>query len=501
LPTRKLSQLAIGINDDETPWEGGHMLRRTLSYCSIAIFAFLVACGGSEQINQAASGQTIQIGGDTADSSCRVVLRSVVPTNDGKCPEGVVGDVRCLWVGEMEIAADYPASVAAVFMSTDVSNGRWDTIEAIASAAPATAGFKRFTFFITDSAVLANTGGNVPTNLELIPHASVPFAGRLFDHNFNEHEFANYVIDMANPSFVQAAAICPVPNVTVTPTYKLDYPSFDESIVKGPIIAGGKVKIDYDARRLRDVQSCMGSKGPSSATTIMAAYTFDDDWNNVKAVEVERYLETYSPVCQGPAPCVTVNKTVPEVDVPAGAMTMRMWFYCVPGYSSASPSHWKYDSNYGQDYIIHLANSPRKVDWISDAEVYYSRSGMTAPAPEPITYSGFSNLDPTLQFRVYVKGLTDQPAVDQYKLKAYVVTDLVSCKPGQLEKVELPLVQTHAGPYAQDALFRWGYQAAALRCPKGTYQYGFMVTADGGVTNELVVNGVGFQLYNRFVIQ
>jgi hypothetical protein len=431
--------------------------------------------------------------GDTADGACKVVLRSVSRIKNGPgyattCDLGINAGTSCLYVWEGQIDVDPALSSATVdvLFRTGQTGGKWYAVEAKPEPAQQN-GFARFSFRLTEFTPAAGMSLTSlgKTVIELIPYVKTAQGGRLFDHNRVADPLGSYRLDLDNMWTIDNdSAVC-APAAGV-PEYVLDYPGFGETLVGGPAQAGGKLKISYDGRRLRETQSCMGSKGPSSATTLYVGYMFDNDGSTAQKAGVESYLEMYGNACQGPTtPCITHDKMQPMIDLPAGASSIQMWFYCVPGFSSGSPGNWKYDSNLGQNYSLALSKtgqSGASIDWAGNWRLHAARSGFTFPLPVSYEYTGFTNMGWSAQAEVYVKGLTDKPTPDG-AVRAYVESDMIQCAPGGAkQKAELSLAEAHAGPFKNNSLYRWGFEGLINNCPKGTYSYRFLFSADGGKT-------------------
>jgi hypothetical protein len=470
-----------------------------IALSSFAMLSLLVACGsqgqqtGPRQSTAQRPVGSADAAGDQADTTCRVVLRSVARPKNGPgyettCSGGhSTGPCLFVWRGAIEVSTDAAKShTVHLLYKTNLTNGQWYAIDAKASKDPATAGFVRYEFEINKHTPAEGQSMTslMRTTLSMIPYLKNQAGGRIFDHNRVADPLGAYELHKDNSWEIgEDTAVCPAQQQSNTPTYVLDYPGFGETLKDGPVVAGGKLTVDYDARRLRETQSCLGSQAAASSTTIVMGYFFDSD-TTVRTETVETYVERYGYACPGTSPCIDITKSTPTLAVPADAKSVSMWFYCVPGFSQGAPGNWKYDSNFGKNYVVSVvAGAGKKVDWAGRWQVRYSRSGFVEALPEPFVYTGFSNLDPTIQAHVYVKGITDQPTVDTNKLKAYVETDLIGCKAGgALQRAELQMVASHQGDYGNDSLFRWGMQATAMRCPKGSYRYRFLFSADGGQT-------------------
>jgi len=425
--------------------------------------------------------------GDAADSSCSVVLRSIarVPYQAGfmtTCETGKApkqGPCKYIWRGVVDVAADKVAQLAGVSVLLRAGND-WYSFDATPSG-PAAGGFVPHAFEIDEHTPGAGTSltSLMGTVLNVIPYVVTKQGGRLFDHNRIGDPLGNYRLDKTNSwAVVEDADVCAPAK---TPEYRLTYGDY-EHLVDGPVRAGGKLKVSYDSRRLRLRQSCLGAKGPASATTIHMGYMFDGDGKTAKELLLESYLERYANCDKAKGSCVSVTKHNDTIDVPESAKSLELWFYCVPGFSSAAPSNWKYDSNYGANYQL-LVPRPRAIGWAGEWRKHASRSGFVQQLPEPYVYRSYSNMGFSVQAEVYAEGLTDEPQIDQRLLQAFVETDLVSCKPGgPLKRQALYLARSQVGPYRKNVLYRWSVEASLAYCPRGIYRYRFLFSADGGLT-------------------
>lgn len=482
------------------------MLKNIVRWLGLAAVAALITagCGPDPLINLGAkvSRAPRPLGsadgvGDAADTSCQVVLRSVGRIKNGPgyattCSLGLNTSTSCLyvWQGQIDVAASAtPASVELLYR-TGQTGGQWYAVKAQPAASPSPgAAFVSYTFQITEhtpAAGMSMTSLN-KTVIDLIPYTTTTAGGRLFDHNRVSDPFGSYRLDLANSWSVGAdATVCPASPTKTAPRFVLDYPAFSEQLLDGPARAGGKLQISYDGRRLRETQVCMGAQGPVAATTLFVGYMFDNDGSQAKSAQVEQYVVSSGYACQGPQPCIKHEVQAPVLDLPAGATSIQLWFYCVPGFSGGSPGNWKYDSNMGQNYQLLLAaaaNPPRAVDWAGAWRLHAARSGFTFPLPISHSYTGFTNMGWSVQAELYVKGLTDKAPLQTQLVKAYVESDMHACTPGgALTQVTLSPAASGAGSYANNALYRWGFEGLINSCPKGTYRYRFLFSADGGQT-------------------
>ncbi|MCK5796065.1 MAG: hypothetical protein KAI47_02725 [Deltaproteobacteria bacterium] len=447
--------------------------------------------------------------GDEADTHCAVILRHVARIKDGPgylttCSESATPQSPCslIWRGVVDVAEDAVEKNAGVHVlfSTGQNGGAWYSVGAHRQG-PAHKGFVPYAFEINRYTPVEgmSTTGLVRTRIHLIPYLETPKGGRIFDHNRVADPFASYELNVGNQwSLPDDTRICasadlpPIPEPTLTPlpapSYELTYPGFQEFLRGGPVRAGRDLEIRYDSRRLRETQSCMGSEGPASSTTIRMGWQVNDDASTGHTQDLAQIIESYVS-CPKP-PCIQETPKDTLLSLPPNAQSLQMWFFCVPGFSSGASYNWKYDSNLGQNYRLPVASelAPRNVDWAGAWRLHADRSGFDAPLPEPYRFKELSNMGYGIQAEVYVKGLTDQANVDTSALKAYVETDLnASCQPGgPLKMEELPVAQEHVGSYGNNTLYRWYFESMLVHCPRGDYRYRFVFSADGGKTRYIL---------------
>jgi hypothetical protein len=429
---------------------------------------------------------------DAPDFDCRVVLREVgrIPQGPGfatTCDLGTSdGSCDYVWRGLVDVdalEAESGASVEVLFR-TSLSGEDWY----IVTASPVEGGgkgFARFEFLIdelTPSAGMSFTSLN-QTTIDLVPYLVRANGQRLFDHNRVSHPFGNYELRHGNGWAIGGSAACsPLPDAPGEAHLQFGYPDVGPELVEGPATAGGTLRLTYDGRRLRNEHSCLGSQGPVSSTSLHVGWTIDG--GAAQTQMIEQYTESYGYACQGTeSPCINIQTTEAVLELPPGSQQIELWFYCVPGFSAGSPDNWQHDSNMGSNYSLAIAPGEGEIDWAGGWQRYAGRSSFTFDLPEPLTWSGFTNMGWCVQARVYKQGLTDQPEIDDHRVKAYVESDLTGCFPGgPTEVTEIGLVATHQGPYGSDSLYRWCYEANLMNCPAGNYRYRFLFSADGGQT-------------------
>ena len=433
---------------------------------------------------------------DLGDFDCHLVLRSVGRVSNGPgyettCDRGSSDQCLYVWDGVIDVDAGYADQISAVeLLYRPNTNAPWYVVETT-SAESSAADFDRYTFTLdelTPAAGMSMTSLN-NTEISLIPYLVTTQGTRLFDHNRIGDPFGVYTLNLANNWQIEADDACPA-SQSRSPRYVLDYPDFNESLVDGPLNGGDQLTIDYDIDRLLQEQSCLSGEGMASSTTIKMGYTFGGESYEQS---IATYIESYGSACNGESPCVTIQDETPLIEIPVDASSIAMWFYCVPGFSGGAPDNWKYDSNFNNNYVLQVEPG-HLIDWAGDWQLRASRSGFTFPIEEPYRYTGFTNMGWVVQAQVFARGLTDQGTLDTSLLKAYVESDLLNCEPGgALTTQELATAETHYGVFGNNVLYRWGFEAFLNQCPKGSYRYRFLFSADGGTTLVPLGNAVDSQ--------
>lgn len=425
---------------------------------------------------------------DVADRECRVVLHDVArPTHQGAVAPSCTPNGPCVyvWNGAVDVDAARFDDVARVevMYRTGTTQGAWYAVPADEIAAPA-AGLRRFAFTLdhfTPSQGMSFTSLN-RTAIDLIPYLVLNDGTRVLDHNRVADPLGNYALRDSNAWSVPADGVCEPGAPAATPQFLFAYPNMTPSLLDGPVTAGGKLHVEYDGKRLRLNQACMGSEGPVSATTVVADWRFNG--GPVETAPVETYVESYGQACQGHSPpCVRDEVSDVELDVPAEATRLELWFHCQPGFSQGAQANWKYDSAFGANYTLPVVDGAKHVEWAGGWELYNARASRSLALPEPIDWSGFTNMGLSVQARAYAPGVTDRAVPTANGLLGYVESDLNTCEPGGAPtRQPLERAAIHAGPYGADHLFRWGIESQLSRCPSGTYRYRFVFSLDGGRT-------------------
>lgn len=446
----------------------------------VATIGFAAACADAPPADLEAAPHIVLgadgMGLDEADAGCRIVLRSVARVPNGRGgyeTDCTSGSCRWVWQGQVDVAAGLVGTPAVLFKTQ--TGDAWHSLDLVVAGA-SVEGFVPWTFRLADGTPAEGMSGSAlaAARLWLIPYVRTTDGGRLFDHNRVVAALGTYEL-AADNGFAVGDDQTSCRASAAWPTWRFSFPDFAERLDGGPVLAGGSVRVAYDGRRLREVQSCLGSHGSVQATTLSAHWRFDNGVDGT--AEVERWVASGG--------VVTAPSSEPLVPVPVGARSLELWFSCTPGFDGAPNVRW--DSDEGRNYRVPVVAGARPIDWAGDWVMFRGRAGDSVALPEPLVYRGFTNMALAPQLSVYVEGLTDQPVVDVAVVRAWVESDAIDCTPGgPLTRQELPLWKSHQGAYGHDAVFQWGFESNLGRCPRGEYRYRFMVSADGGLTTTPV---------------
>jgi len=322
-------------------------MRRRALRCAVtpllAAGALLVACSANEP-GAPGEAQAPSVGkadsSDRADHDCVVVLRSAGSVTEYLM--GPSGPPSTYLEAKVDVADGHGVRGVAVLYRTSNTSGRWYT--ATPDDTTPGAGVTKYRF-----ALRHFVEGGSSLAIDLIPYVWLADGARLFDHN-RVADDASYELVAANEwTVADDPEICGGASGGPTAHYILSFPDFETTLEDGPVARGGSLKVTYDGRRLRETQDCLGAEGPVSATSISLFYAFDD--GEPVETQVEQYTINYGSGCPE-SPCVTQQITEPVIQVPARATSIALWFACIPGFSYGAQENWKYDSNYGANYVL-----------------------------------------------------------------------------------------------------------------------------------------------------
>ncbi len=264
-----------------------------------ASFAFLVACVAPAESTAEAPLVGVDGSVDQADRACNVILRSL--------DRGATS-----WTGALEIsqAAEAEGLVPTAIYQAD-SDPIWYQAAVSPSQAPATPGFWRYDLEV-DHAL---------GQLQVAPYAVMPEGGRLFDHNRNPGDFANYIVAAPDYAIAPAASVCTA-TVGATLVFAADW----SEQRTGALAAGGEATIAYDLARL---STCRG-----------------EPWDITANV---RFGDPSPGGLGGEQVTASVRGGSASFTVPPNAQELVIWFEN----TGAGCQAW--DSNYGANYTFDLA--------------------------------------------------------------------------------------------------------------------------------------------------
>ncbi len=358
------------------------------SLASLASLDGCLASGGSTGLSEgSAEAPLVGVDGslDQADRSCNVVLRDLArpSTSSGYQTHGS----NWIWTGGIEISSAAAAEglvPSALYQSG--SDPTWHEVTGTVSTVAATTGYKRYDLTI-DGSSLPGPGTSTTVlghaKIQVVPFIHLAGGGRLFDHNRNLGELANYAMTVPDLAIGKDPTVCAPPTGPTAANLV-----FDAGFTQhrdGVLAAGGHVTISYAKARLA---TCASTQGGLPQYGITAWVKFLPG-NQLTTVDVLDHT--------------------PTIAVPSDARSVQVWFET----SDVHGCH-AYDSNHGANYSFDAAVAPQ---WIGNGTTLFSRDTSVKcnpPGAAPIT-SGFSFDTWTRQraaitntcFEVYQPGLTD----------------------------------------------------------------------------------------------
>ena len=234
------------------------------------------------------------------------------------------------------------------------------------------------------------------TRIQVAPALEMTDGSRLFDHNRNPGDYDNYVLDSSNMWSISDDLSC----FRVPPRSSIQFLSDWRQLQHGSIVAGGKLTVDYDLARLPQCTSSSYQGEPAWGTSGFARFT---PGGQVVTGPVSQYLSQPTGF--------TVGKALWDLDVPAGATSVELWFS-----TSGETCATAWDSNYGRNYSFAVAATPTKaqVAWAGAWGSMVSRgcavSDRQASVPEPLVLDSWTLTRATCLFvevDVWAPGLTD----------------------------------------------------------------------------------------------
>ena len=315
---------------------------------------------------------------DAADRACNVVLRDLGRT--GTTPDGE----NWVWDGTVEISAAAAAEglVPHVLYSFGTPTSTWFQATVAPLATGATPGYAKFGVHMDHD--LPGPGQSPIANVVVVPYLALAGGGRLFDHNRNAGDFANYVMAAPDLAVFGAPAVCgaaQAPQVAKL-VFAADFTQHRE----GVLAAGGTVEIDYATTRL---DHCKQVQGGHDLWGLTAHVRFDPA-GELRDVNVT----------EGPG-------TVP---VPSDARRAEVWFEA----TSVTGCH-EWDSNFGANYSFEAATAPQWLGLAGNLIVRDANDGCDGGGAATggfgfDTWARQRAAVSNLCFQVYQPGVTDTDA-------------------------------------------------------------------------------------------
>ncbi len=328
-------------------------------------------------------------GTDAAERGCKVVLRRFARVPAGAGFE--IANGTWVWQAEVDVDANLANSGASIEALYSANGGAWHVfVGTRVPGAPDAAGRVRYRIRVDDL--------TVPTpqmelrsweyqRAELAVYAAVPGQGRLFDHNRETSDLANYVLSPStNFQVGEAPAICPatVPRATLV---------FDAAFAehqRGTIVPGGTVTVSYDLRRL---PRCRYSRAGAQLWDIEATIKFQPMGTTV--------TRSVTQVVPGGRVSVPV-----DFAVPLGTQYVDLWFHNVEAQQHCD----EYDSNLGANYRFGAGPLPAAPTWAGNWGSSVARDCLARPGvPEPLVIDQYvrERACAFVEAEVYAPGFTD----------------------------------------------------------------------------------------------
>jgi len=354
----------------------------------LALFALLAGCVASPAPDTDSTSQAPLVGvngsSDQADHSCNIVLRGLERSGNGTGGYATNG-TSWIWTGAIEIsnaAATEGLAPSALYQAG--SDPTWHEVTTLPSSQTATPGFTRFDLKLDHAIGPATATGSV----QVVPFIHLAQGGRLFDHNRNPADTANYL--MASPDFAiwQDPTVCAP---AVGPTHANFV--FDANFTQhrdGVFAPGGQLSIVYATSRLAQCKAVQGGLPQYDITA----------W--VKFLPGNQLVG------------ISVRDSAPTIAVPSDARQAQVWFETTSVYGCHA-----FDSNYGNNYSFDAMLAPQ---WIGNGTTLLTRDSSAKCGGGSVT-SGFT-YDTWVRQRavitntcieVYQPGMTDHPDPDLWQ--------------------------------------------------------------------------------------
>jgi hypothetical protein len=310
-----------------------------------ASVALLGACEGGSARDDVATQSAAVSQGDSADTSCQVVLRhtyidfqsSLGPQTD--CSSGTCWVVITV---TFDIAMSQSLAQAEAFVLTQGEGSTsWQQspqaepvfgCDELPDGPCAPVGFRRYQVVLRSDTF---TSGPGDTTVRLIPYIQTAGGARLFDHNRVPDPLGNYALTAQNNWTISddpSACTGPAPTARLTATFATGW----QNSSTGSLAGGGKLDVAYDIYRMPQTLGC--------TTDGVGAFSTSG------FVQFQPGGQILSEVTSGPFDSTTNRYTsLPlEFDVPPGTTSASLWFET----SSDCTGAPQWDSDYGRNYVF-----------------------------------------------------------------------------------------------------------------------------------------------------
>ncbi|MEJ7598836.1 MAG: DUF6209 family protein [Kofleriaceae bacterium] len=356
----------------------------------------LAGCVGAESASVTAGAPVIGKADSTdrADHGCQVVLRDLERNWTGLGWE-TVGD-SWVWQGTLEIseqahAAGLPARALYTIGDAGDEPGTWREVTATPVAVPGTPGFARYTVRLHEALPGPDWSSDEldAAKIQVVPFLIDEDGSRVFDHNRNVDDSANYLVESPDFAIWSAPTVCipPAGPDHATLVFAADFSERREGVLS----PGSDLTISYDPARL---PNCRHWRNGNALWDIAAHVRFEPG---------------------GERSDVSVRDGAPTIAVPATARAAVLWF---ENTSASGCQAW--DSNLGANYTFTAMVPPQ---WVGETQNRFTRDTSDVCAGGASASSGFlfdtwtreRAAITNLCFQIYEPGLTDRDDPDLWQ--------------------------------------------------------------------------------------
>ena len=305
----------------------------------------LCGCGVAPAPDSTGSQASAVAQGDSADTSCQVVLRhtdidfesSLGPQTD--CSSGtcwvvitVTFDVAMAQsLAQSEAFILYQGEGSASWLQSSQAEPVFGCDE-LPDGPCAPIGFRRYQVVLRSGTFTSGAGD---TTVSFIPYIQTVGGARLFDHNRVADPLGSYALTQQNNwTISDDASACPgpTPSSRLTTTFATGW----QNTSTGALAGGGKLDVAYDIYRMPQTLGCTTDGVDAFATT--GYVQFQPSGAVLSELLSEPFDSTTDEV-----------ESIPlEFDVPAGTTSAALWFMTSSDCTDAN----QWDSDFGQNYVF-----------------------------------------------------------------------------------------------------------------------------------------------------